>query len=166
MVSNSGIVEALGTDDDPRDIAAADVKARLKDYVRSFVRKEGEHYQHGAGRRLAESIGVDPGWVSRYVDYNPKKPANPSYDQLLAICAHFKVRLEQFRGAEPPKPRLTAAQRAARRVGERWSRLGDDGQQAVLRMLDLLEKAGGAGGQATTTDQPETQAGGPKTSVV
>lgn len=82
---------------DPVEVirAVGPVAERLRDFVRSHVRKEGMRYEHGAQTVLAKAIGVTPAWVSGYADFPPMR--NADIDTAFAICDFYGVSLSDFR---------------------------------------------------------------------
>lgn len=78
---------------------------RLRNEVRRRVRKDGDRYTTGAGARLAEAVGQDAAWVSKYLDFPPTRHAN--FDQALKMCALFRLdplTLAPLPKAEPIHP--------------------------------------------------------------
>jgi hypothetical protein len=69
-----------------RDYSASE---RLRYLARAYFRKDGASYDVGNGRRLAEFIGIDAGWVSAYVADTPTRHAG--FDQGLAICMFLNI---------------------------------------------------------------------------
>lgn len=83
------------------------VAGKLRAFVRERVRKDGRHYAWGNASRLAEYLGVDPGWVTDYTDNPPRNHAD--IDTAIAICDFYGVSLEDFaRGRVRVLPQKTA----------------------------------------------------------
>jgi hypothetical protein len=128
-----------------RDYRASE---RLRDFVRARVRKDGAHYEWGNGARLAEAIGIDPGWVTAYADRNPSRHAD--FDQALAICAFYGVNPLDFASKTPQVIAPTAP--AIAQAIEDWER------EIVLLAGKFRQQLG----SATGSSPADQEAGGEK----
>lgn len=107
------------------------IAERLRAFVRGYVRKDAARYEWGNARRLAEHLGVDPGWVTIYTDDPPT--AHATIDRAFAICDFYQVTLEAFRRPDPPTgaPTSTREQDEAAAVARAYLEMSDEGNNIL-----------------------------------
>lgn len=108
---------------------------RLRAFVRERIRKDGAHYERGAGVKLARHLKRSQPWVSRYIDAAPR--GNADFDTALAICRFFRVNAADFElgspvAAESSTPKLN---RYEARVLRLLRLMNEEGQQLAVRGL-------------------------------
>lgn len=113
---------------------------RLRAFVRERVRKDGAHYERGAGSRLARHLKKGQPWVSNYIDNAPS--SNADFDTTLAICRFFGVNATDFEVAVPtvevPTPPLTRYQKRALKLMER---MNERGQRSAVQSIAAFADA-------------------------
>lgn len=85
-------------------------------------------------RDLATQMGVSSSTISRMLD--EQKPSKPDVEQLLKLSRVLHIGLETITAlAFPEQFEPTNLSPAARILGERFDKLPDDVQQAVLAII-------------------------------
>lgn len=118
------------------------VAERLRAFVRARVRKDAPNYKWGNASRLAEHLQVDNGWVTEYTDTPPTSHAD--LDTALAICAFYRVTLQDFQSARPlpVATRPTApTSKLAKQLAETVEGLFDDEMAVLLGAAQAVRDA-------------------------
>lgn len=100
------------------------------DQVLTTIRK----YQNARGwtdYELSERAGMPQSTVSSWFG----KQVIPTLSSLEKICTAFGITLSQFFAGQEEPVTLTASQRE---LLERWARLNDSQQRAVLQIIDTM----------------------------
>lgn len=99
------------------------------------MRKDGAHYQRGAGLKLAADLKKPPSWVSNYVDDAPTR--NADLDTALAICRAFGVKVSDFEDGSPPQSAVAtpSLSRHQIRVLKLMEQMNEKGQRLAARSI-------------------------------